>query len=240
MILPVVTCVLVHGHVPYSPDYVHNLRAMVAKHLPMRHRFIVLTDQPDEFRGASDMETMRVPMPARDVFGWWSKLKLFSPAFDEMAVPGARCLYLDLDVLVVRDLSEVLFWPWPFVLAADGAPNFHGKGRRVTVKRYNSSVMAWNAGEQRGLWSMWSPAVAERLWGDQDWIGEQAPTAATYPLDWTPRLSALIGGNDPPYLAHSTKVPPLGDASRVVLCKKPKNAVAAARWPWFDQLWKGV
>ena len=92
--------------------------------------------------------------------------------------------------------------------------------------------MVWDA-EDRAvgeLWSRWTPDVATRLHGDQDWIGLKYPSAATMPGPWFPRLSDVVGSGGPPF--H----PEL----RVILSKKPKIHVAAEQYPWFDALWRAA
>ena len=214
-----VACVWVAANVPYSVEYVANLRAMVAKHLPARHEFVCLTDRPwllpDGVRGIP----VKSPAPLP---GWWSKLQLF-----DAALPlSGRVLYLDLDTLVVADLTPLVEHPARLVLAPHGG-TFRGRYGRLVVPRFNSSVMCFHGGEERDLWESWSPAQAERLWGDQDWIGERRPYGATFPAAWVPRLSE-VGG------------PPFAPEVKVVLSKKPKNHEAALRWPWFDRLWRAA
>lgn len=213
-----VTCVFVRGHVPFTPEYVVRLRSMARRSLPP-HRFVCLTDHfawlPD------DIETITVEPPPRE-FAWWTKVQLFNTALGF----SGRMMYLDLDVLLVGDLSAVYAHPDSFVLAPDGAPAFRPRNRDLkVVKRFNSSVMAWDAGTHHELFADWTPAVAKRLWGDQDWIGERCPQATALPAEWFPRLSKC---GAPPWPEHA----------KVVLCKKPKNHDAVVQWPWFDQEWR--
>jgi hypothetical protein len=92
------------------------------------------------------------------------------------------------------------------------------------VKRFNSSVMVWDAGTQNHIYDRFLPGVPLRLWGDQDWIGEQCPDAEAMPVAWFPRLSELNGTR------------PSVEA-KVVLAKKPKNIIAAKMMPWFKEAW---
>ena len=155
------------------------------------------------------------------MYGWWAKVQLFNP---ELPLAG-RVLYLDLDVLVVGDLDAVANFPAKFALVPDGAPSFKPRDGKRCVKRFNSSVMVWNHGEQSKIYSQWSPKEAEVLWGDQDWIGQCCPEATTMPSEWFPRLSDV-------------KQPPWSDKARVILCKKPKNSEAMKVMPWFKQVWQ--
>lgn len=212
-----VLCVWVRGNVPYSAEYVTRLRSMVRRHLAKPHRFVCLTDQPSLL---SDVET-RLVEPTVGIPGWWSKIELFNPRHELRG----RSVYLDLDSLVVRALDEIVEYSSRLSLVPT-AGNWRGRDGLQVVRRYNSSVMVWEeSSETRALYEQWSPKVGERLWGDQDWIGEQLPDLDTMPLEWFPRLSEL---------ETQSQIP---ENARVVLCKKPKNHVAATEWPWFDRMW---
>jgi hypothetical protein len=211
-----VACVWVRGHVAYPVEYVTRLEATVARWMDRTYRFVCLTDRPG--RLPKGVEPAVIPTPVGH-YAWWSKLQLFNRALPL----GGRVLYLDLDTLPVAPLAPLLDYPAPFALVPH-AGAFEGLNGRRVVKRFNSSVMVYNAGEQAALFEEWRPDVTLRLWGDQDWIGERAPDAATFPAAWCPRLSELGGS------------PPVAPAV-VVLSKKPKNLEAARRWSWFDAAW---
>jgi hypothetical protein len=211
-----VACVLVRGHVAFSPVYVERLLLMVRRFVEQPFRFVCLTDQPNDMPGG----VMPIRIPTPKVKGWWSKVELFNPGHGFRG----RMLYLDLDVLLVGKLAEIVNFPAPFALVPD-AGSFKGAERLKVVKRYNSSCMAWDAGYADKLFKDWSPDVAQGLWGDQDWIGEQMPDEAVMPAAWFPRISQRPGEQ------------PWTHEAKVVLCKKPKNEEAARLWPWFQRMW---
>lgn len=214
-----VACVWVRGNVKYGVEYVDKLRAMVRRHLSGDFRFVCLTDKPLQLpRG---IEGIEIPNP-RPMFGWWSKLQLFSPSHGF----SGRMLYLDLDSLIVGSLDPIVDYPSAFALVPP-AGNFQPRTAHQVVRRFNSSVMVWNAGEQDRVFLQWTPTVTRRLFGDQDWIGEQCPDADTLPLEWFPRISQLTESGD---------FVPTSDA-RVVLVKKPKCEEAARLWPAFREAW---
>jgi hypothetical protein len=217
-----VACVLVTANVPYSPEYVIRLRRMVARHLPVEHRFLVLTDRDRDQFMPHDISVVSVPRPPLGVPGWWSKLHLFNPRH------GLRglVLYIDLDVLIVRGLEPLLeFRDYPLTLVPH-AGSFRGRGHLRVIQKYNSSVMLFDPTRTVELWTSWKPTVAGRLWGDQDWIAEQTRdlNVTTWPLEWFPRISELQG-REP------------GKDAMVVLCKKPKNHEAVATLPWAKKVW---
>lgn len=213
-----VACLWVDGHVGYSAEYVFKLRSMAARALPA-HSFVCLTDRPAELPG---IDTIRVGMLPG--FAWWTKVELFNR--NHAPLQSGRILYLDLDVLLIGRLDSIVSFEADFAIVPH-AGNFNGKGARKVCKRYNSSVMSWNGGEFNWLRDDWTPPVTERLWGDQDWLGEQLE-ARTMPLEWFPRLSEITEENFGARMAEA----------RVVLCKKPKNTEAAARWPWVNEAWR--
>jgi len=214
-----VCCVWVKANVPYSDEYVHRLEGMVRRWMDDRpHRFVCLTDRPWEIRG---IDTIPIQNP-RPLKGWWSKVR----CFDAALMLRGRVLYLDLDTLIVGPLAPILDYPSRFALVPPGG-TFEGKGPLKTVRRFNSSVMVWDAMGNHRLFDDWTPSVAARLWGDQDWIGEQMPKADTMPAEWFPRISDL--GEEPPS----------ADA-KVVLVKTPKNEEAAKRFPWVEKAWRAA
>ena len=216
-----VSCVFVRGRAGYKPEYVYRLRAMVFHNLAREHRFVVLTDQPHLFPG---LEAIRIPSTPIYERAWWSKVNLFSPL-----LPKGRQLYIDLDSLISQELGPIVDYPAQLALIPH-AGNWDDQGALKVVKRFNSSVMVWDAeAEQpKRIYDHFYPLVMERLWGDQDWIGEVCFDAATMPLEWFPRLSEITtpGRFDIP------------SEAKVVLCKKPKNAEAEKRWPEFSRLWR--
>lgn len=222
-----VCCVWVAGPVPYSADYVRRLKRMVARYLQRPHRFVCLTDQPEAL---PDIETIRIDSMRGVVpdngAGYWAKVRLFDPA---IGFEG-RVLFLDLDVLVISDLSPIVDFPAPFAITEDAlvqerAHLDRDRYNRKLVRRFNSSVMVWYGGLYRDLWECWTPDVAQRLSTDQDWIGERYYHAAAMPLAWFPRISRVQ--------------PPWPDDAKVVLVKKPKPHDAVKRWPWFESMWGG-
>lgn len=147
-----VACVLRSGG-DYSSEYVERLRDGVARHLPLPHRFVCLSDV--------DVPCERIAL-VTDWPGWWSKLELFRPG-----LLSGRVLYLDLDTVIQGDLLPLAAHPHRFTMLSD----------LMAPARLASGVMAWD-GDFRHLFERWSPRLAPRYrvtgrWGDQGWISEQ-------------------------------------------------------------------
>lgn len=219
-----VTCVFVRGEYPYTVEYVTRLRAMVARWMDRPFRFVCLTDQPEAMPDGVEAVPVRVP---RGCFAPWVKLELFNPARGW----SGRLLYLDLDVLVVAPLAELIDTPAPFVITADPPrPSHHGRvtdsfGHRI-IRHVNSSVMAWDGGTQTDLFTNWTPRVASRLSGDQDWIAERRDVVQTWPREWFPRLSEL-----------QKPIRDVPKEAKILFCKVPKNHLAVMEYPALAPLW---
>lgn len=214
-------CVMVRGtrdKAKYQPIYVERLRNMVARHIDRPFRTVCLTDTPHVM--PEGVEAVRVRNP-RPYAGWWAKMNLFNPA---MPFDG-RVLYLDLDTLVVGDLTTVLDYPADFAIAPDSAPTFFGKKGWTTVKAYNSSVMVWDHGARSRFYADFDRGLMGTLWGDQDAIAHMSPKEKTFPPEWFVRLRPDSHPFDP--------------AVKVALCIKHeyKNARAIKAFPWFKDYW---
>lgn len=214
-----VACVYVKGEYPYTVEYVVRLRAMVAQWIDRPFRFVCLTDRPHEMPG--DLEPITVSKLAGSAP--WTKLELFNPARGF----SGRLLYFDLDTLIVAPLGPIVDAPSDFAITAD-PPRLGQKPRdsygRAIVRRFNSSVMVWDAGAAADLYTEWTAPVAYRLSGDQDWIGERRPDAYAMPRAWFPRISEAVR-------------PPWEPDAKVILVKVPKNHILAQEQPWFRPLW---
>lgn len=222
-----VCCVFVRGHVPYTAEYVVRLAAMVRRWMDRPYRFVCLTDRPALLR-VRGIETIHIE-PWTGLFAWWSKLHVFRA---DLGLTG-RVLCLDLDTLIVGPLAPILDYPAiAAFLPHEG--EFDGKGPRKVFKRFNSSVMVFDEGMLEFIWSAWHPSVAERLWGDQDLIGETfsrsdvCDYSATLPAEWCPRISAI---------GKAGAIPP---EAKVILAKTPKNHEAARRWKWVSEIWRAA
>ncbi len=101
----------------YPATYVNRLHSMVRRNLGGAFRFVCLTDDP---AGVDDgVECLPIPFvsadrPGRD--GGWRKLATFeAPLYDLRGL----ALFLDLDVVVLRDLEPFFTLDGDFLIARD-------------------------------------------------------------------------------------------------------------------------
>jgi hypothetical protein len=143
----------------YSAYYVKRLKRTVAENLDRPHRFVCITSERID-----GVETMP---PAVEWPGWWQKIQLWSPG-----ICDAYNLYLDLDVVITGDLTELVKAHEGHALAMplNWAQSGHGGCQ--------SSVMLWRQC-QANLpiwkdfnpdWIHWPPKQPWIYYGDQEWI----------------------------------------------------------------------
>jgi len=130
-----IACVLRSGGV-YAPEWVWALKRGLHRHLPLEIQW--------EFRVLSDLDCFgpwgnkldhRWP-------GWWAKMELFRPGLFNGPV-----LYLDLDTLIVGDLTEIASYSGdPLALLSDFYRPYNGQ----------SGMMMWTPGPQSAwIWDNW-------------------------------------------------------------------------------------
>jgi hypothetical protein len=122
--------------------------------------FYCFTDEPDDPELDSGIRTCKLP---EGIPYWWNKLYLFSK---EMPIKG-RIFYLDLDTVIVGDISKIVQCDKPFVMLQDV---YHQPGR-------GSGLMTWNnqLEDYSYLWDDFHPnaeKIHKAYWphGDQVWI----------------------------------------------------------------------
>jgi len=135
----------------YHVGYVYALKEAVAKNLTVDHNFICITEH--------NLTGIKTIKPLQNYHGWWSKLNLFAPG-----VATGRSIYLDLDVVITKNIDYLVEYTDKFSAPANWAQSGHGG--------IQSSVMCWP-----GNWHL--PFVkfdyerdSKRLWGDQELLWE--------------------------------------------------------------------
>ncbi len=154
----------------YAASYVNKLYKMVESHIGCQFEFYCLTEAPSGLRN----EVRTIELPNLGLQGWWYKLLLFKDGFLPFS-ENDLVLYLDLDVVILNDLSPILFYDERLVISSDDS-----------IDRMNSSVMCFKYNTLNFLWeSFWeqSDYIVQHFHGDQDWIERIMPSAKILPKD---------------------------------------------------------
>jgi hypothetical protein len=210
------------GNNLYTVEWVRRLANMVKKNLQIPYKFICLTNKNFEIKGIEC-----IPLE-HNWPGWWSKIELFRPD-----LPNTRTLYLDLDLVVIKDLLPFIEYPGELITcSAFGNPQNH-KGKRVHgVRRgYNSSVMVFDRGEfTEKIYKLFNRAP--KRWmkifrGHQDFLKHFFPMIAKFPEYWIKKLIQCVKDD-------KCKIP---EDLKIMLCMPEKNVIAVKKYKEIAQLW---
>lgn len=155
----------------FTAEHVNTLRRMVARHYPHPHRFLCVTDDAHGL----DREVEAIPMwPDHAALlsphgalspSCYRRLKAFAAEIEPIL--GARFVSIDLDTVIVGDLSPVWNRREDFVIWGETDPRSF----------YNGSMFLMNAGARRQVWDTFDPVkspktahAAGRFGSDQGWI----------------------------------------------------------------------
>lgn len=198
---------VIHGSA-YDWQYVENLYNMLERNMLRPIRFHVYTE-PDRPVPEYMIKHSLAECPAANVRkrGWWYKMQLFNQEHFT-----GNLLYLDLDLVVIRDLTWITDLPSHKLWAIRDFKYLQNEN----LYQINSSVMWWNVSTFDWLWQKFKnsdPATeAKRHNGDQDYIDKHVEQRARayFPTDsmlsW--RWQLWEGGLQFPY--NRTKYPGAG------------------------------
>lgn len=218
----------------FGPGYVNRLQAMLRRHLHLPHRLFCITD---DGRGLSDDITV-VPMPpVADAFR--CRRRMWQFASERRALFGPRMLCMDLDVVIVDDITPLVDREEPLVMWKVGY-----------AKVYSGSFILMDTGALDGAWRAYQadPAGYLRKTGlvnasDQAMLnhylrGRKVP-------HWTDGDGIVtFFGRGYEQFAHlgagpETQTLPKG-ARLVVLGSEDVEHLEAARLPWIREHWAGA
>lgn len=135
----------------FRPEHVRILRNMLARNYLKPANFVVVTDQPEAID--PDMQTIRLWSDYSDLASphggrnpsCYRRLKLFSPEAAQI-FGSDRLVSLDLDTVIVRDVTPVFDRPEEFVAF----------GETDHRSFYNGSFLMLTAGARRQVWDVFT------------------------------------------------------------------------------------
>lgn len=141
----------------FSEDYVHNLKAAVARNTTVSHEFVCLSDR--------EISGVKTKLLRPGVSGWWNKLQLF-----DGQIKG-RIVYLDLDTLITSNIDWLMKYTGTFAGIEDlGVANAHQQHLKGVMQ---SGVMAWRSEAMDWVhmeFSLTQAAVMGRFRGDGEYL----------------------------------------------------------------------
>lgn len=164
----------------YGPEYVNRLYGMVRRHLQGEFRFVCLTDRSSGIR--AEVQCLPIPplaLPPGIPERGWTKLTTFSA--DLHGLHGTA-LFLDLDVVIVDDITPFFEVPGDFLIIHDWKRPW-----RVTG---NSSVYRFRIGAHADLLQYFRTHVDEvraRVRNEQAYLSDflhKQGKLAYWPAEW--------------------------------------------------------
>lgn len=135
----------------FGPETVNVLRQMVARHYPHPHRFVCVTDDATGLDAGiqavplwPDFANIPSPHGGKNP-SCYRRLHAFAP--DIGGVFGPRFVSLDLDCVLVGDVTPLWDRPDDFVMWGDTNP----------TTAYNGSMFLMTAGARRKVWDDFDP-----------------------------------------------------------------------------------
>ena len=167
---------LKHG-TKYSADYVNKLYSMVQRHCTLDIEFVCLTDNAEGIN-----PNVTILLLPNYLHGWWCKPYMFS---SNLPLKG-KVLYMDLDVVISNNIDKLFKFTDSWATIRDFT-----RKMRPTWKKYNSSVVMFEAGSLNNFWLDFIDNQKEyqrKFHGDQDWLYDVAERtghyAVLYPDTW--------------------------------------------------------
>jgi hypothetical protein len=157
----------------FAADAVNTLARMVRRHYPRQLRIVCVTNEPggiedwiDVLPDREDFASVPSPHGGRNP-SCYRRLRLFHP--DAAQWFGSRYVSVDLDTVIVNDLSPLWDRDEPLVFWGDTNP--------LPGSYYNGSMMLMTAGARPEVWTEFDPATspqtsrqAKCFGSDQGWI----------------------------------------------------------------------
>lgn len=156
----------------FGPETVYALRQMIASHYKKPHRFVCVTDEPNALPGIETIplwtDAASVPSPIGHSYpSCYRRLKVFAP--DAGEVFGPRLVSIDLDTVIVNDITPLFDRPEDFVI--------WGESDFPHTTPYCGSLWMLRTGTRPQVWTRFdektSPKEAMKAGcrgSDQGWI----------------------------------------------------------------------
>lgn len=217
----------------YDADDVRLLQRQVARHLPIPHEFVVVTDQPEAFADDEDIRAVPIDWTTHIPGTCYVRLFTFSPQAKQIL--GERILQLDLDSIVVADLTpivgrdeDLVLWrnPRKWVLT------FPEVGYAKALSWFNGAVLLHSPGTRAEIWQnfrkTWTYARDDQ-WLISDFAGKDNPY-------WDESHGIYRSApRRKPWLGFRGSLPENARLVTFVGGYKPWNPEVIAENPWIEE-----
>lgn len=222
-----------HYRSTFTAEAVNILQRMVARHYHAPHRFLCITDDADGLHPSIEAVPLwndyaDIPSPnGGHNPSCYRRLKMFSREIAEIV--GPRFVCLDLDTVIVNDVSPLWDRPEDFVVWGETNPRSY----------YNGSMWLLRTGTRAKVWETFDPKTspqaafaAGRFGSDQGWLSHCLGKGEAM---WTTADGVYS------YNVHLRRPPvPLPENARIVMFHGSSDpwGQEAQRLPWVREHWR--
>lgn len=214
-------CVLRTGGPVYDHRYVNNLYRNIKTNIKVPFTLTCLTDSAVGIDPAVRIAPLKYKWS-----GWWSKIEIFAPNL----FPDGRVWYMDLDTIIIRDLTTTV--------TTNLGTTFAALSDFYAPERLASGVMTWfvNSHEASQIYLQFTQR-SDRIitscstLGDQCWIGLNIAKPVY--------LQQAFPGAFVSLKKHCVGMPPIGAQ---VVCfhgsPRPHEIQQVPQYRWAQQYWQ--
>lgn len=169
----------------FGPEYVNVLHRACRANTTLPFDFICMTDDPTGL----DADIIALPLPdigfTRDEWfmpGVWSKLALYKRNLFNLS---GRCIFIDLDMMVLKDFDALLSYDAPFVTTDMGESWRPGQSRKNPEA--GTCLFAFNFNEQEQILTSFladKAAAKANFENEQHFAGHHASSMDYWPEGW--------------------------------------------------------
>lgn len=180
------------GWIQYTAEHINRLHSQLIRFAGVPFRMFCITDDAHGLHPSIEavpLEQMAGMVPdhtgTKYLRSCYQRLRLFSP--DAERFFGRRIMQLDIDMVIVADISHITSRTEPFLIWRS-----HSKGGRYKRRNYalNTSLILMDAGARADIWDKFS-------------ADPESVASAAYEDSWSGTDQAIIG-----YLSQGDKEPP--------------------------------
>lgn len=227
-----------HGTYEFVPKHINRLQEAFKKHLKIPHEFVCVTDNPDSIN-VTDIRVIPLWNEFRDLGRCFVRLGVYSKSMADII--GPRFVCIDLDTVILDDVTSIFDRPEPFVGYRDsknpkclsGALYMMNAGAKEEV--YNSFRRLYQMVPEQGRreWFLKTYNRTSDLVGsDQSWQSEVIGTKNVPRWTWDDGIYDYWNVEELPELPENAKIVFMNglrrDASLPEFQKKH---------PWIDKWW---
>ena len=227
----------------FAPDYVNVLYSASRRAMRSPFRFVCLTDNPAGL--APGVETFGIPEIGLEPAEWyrrgaWPKIGLFDGHLHGLR---GRGLFIDLDMMILRDLDAFFDHDRPFV-GIDAGPDW-GRGGATDKSELGTGIFAYDLGAHAEIPQTFRHTKAQvfaSLRNEQRFVEGQMPRVDYWPEGWVISFKRSLRRPIGPDLFLSPRKPP--DSAKVIAFHGKPRPIDLIRgrprfWDRFPHLGNG-